>query len=1690
MSGPSSFTRPFRFRLNCIDYYQCPPTHLDPALPPPTTSTQVKEYADVTVPIIRIFGATEAGQKVCAHIHGAFPYLYLEYNGSLDQQEVNSYIRILTASINHAFSLSFRRNPFQGAQTSYVAHISLAKGIPFYGYHVGYRNFLKVYLRNPNHMTRFADLLTQGAILARSLQPYETHLQFLLQWMCDYNLYGCGFVDCEKVTFRSPIPSAEETFGIKNPWNERTILQNWILNPIDFPRQSHCAIEVDVRIEDILNRREIQARDIHKDFSERFFNYGQDYKFVQSMAGLWRDESVRRKNRMGLNDSDVTPFPPEALITMSADPRLGRGNWIHEEEHFEALANIVEKERPLIPQNRLGFDTYVVPNAEQAKVETAFESVQDFFPQNLNRILQSQGVNLEDPAAIASQVVVDEDSIIQITDCDYKSSSLDEETEKNIYPDVPALKLETGNEPKMELSPNSRKEAIRHEPDILRNGTSPKKRKLHHTEVLRNRDNKVYEMQDSLSINGSKGQSDSIEAVISLGKEPSCTSSASKTNTKIRVNLDQPSGSQRSISSPASQSSIKSSFPTVKNVPGRDSAAKLKADDGLLEESSIPSKSTDRDRIEVPHGSRNEAKSNHPDNTFAISPRAKICASRLFKMSSPKQYLFGFLPPSRKKIEDTLAHRDRPSVIQQDAYYSDELDVPKQPQEFFTKEFKLQSLSVPYLADFDSKALSLASFGEKPPIVVDHAKQNIEFTRQRKECTYRTWQLAKPPPPPKAVKKWVKQMQLQKRQSEALKSNKLRQKRHTTQLDGPTMKPAAVPGHTAQVKTSVRHETQYMTMMSVEVHVDTRKDFVPDPAQDAIKCIFWCTRLDLDDEDVSAFSKGILVLSSQSINEHTLGKWTGASIYYAEDELELLNCFIDLVRDLDPDILVGYEVHNGSWGYLIERARIRFEFDLCVDLSRVRSLSNSRAGKDIDRWGFTQNSAIRITGRHMINVWRAVRGELNLLQYTMENVVFKVLRRRIPHFSFEQLTEWYQSRVTRNWAKVMNYFLSRVQLNLRILEGLDVVARTSEQARLLGVDWFSVITRGSQFKVESLIFRIAKPENYILPSPSRKQVGQQNALECLPLVMEPQSNFYPSPVLVLDFQSLYPSVMIAYNYCYSTCLGRIADWRGGNKMGFTNLERETGILGLLQKHVNISPNGLIYVRPEIRRSLLAKMLTEILETRVMVKSGMKQDRDDKVLQRLLNNRQLALKLIANVTYGYASASFSGRMPCAEIADSIVQTARETLEKTIAVIHSVKRWDAEVVYGDTDSIFVHLKNRSRAEAFEIGKEIADTITKSNPRPVKLKFEKVYHPCVLLAKKRYVGFKYESPDQTVPEFDAKGIETVRRDGTPAEQKIEEQALKILFRTHDLSKVKRYFQDQCIKIMLGNVSIQDFLFAREVKLGHYSENGILPAGAMIATKNMLQDHRREPQYGERVPYLVIAGAAGARLIDRCVDPSVLLKDDQKELDSEYYIGKNIIPPLERIFNLVGANVRAWYDEIPKVHRLRSTKNVDPALAKAMERNDLNETIKRTLETYLKDKICIICREPLTVSDQDENTQTGRDTANKNNKVEKISESDRSTSDDDDDDEEHVIHVCHECNENSADSLFRLHTQLQSLEERVSATNAICRSCSGVPFIDEVTCDSGDCPVYYARVRYHSRLSTLKQKARVILGESNDEL
>lgn len=1696
----------FRFRLNCVDHYQATPTDLDPVLRRPAGPSQPQNTP--TIPVIRAFGATETGQKVCAHIHGALPYLYLEYQGNLEKDAgmrylygmiflvlthsvVETYILSLRTSIDHALAAAYRRNPYDG-KAIYVGHISLVKGVPFYGYNVGYKIFLKVYLLNPLHMTRFADLLYQGAIMNRVFQPYESHLQYLLQWMCDYNLYGCAYIDCRKVQFRSPVPDSNEIDTMTHKWHDTSIPPNLVTNSDQYPRQSHCTLEVDVCVQDILNRYEVHPRLIHHDFLERFNLPSPDDKFVPSMAGLWRDETRRRKLRMGLTDTSSSPFPPEVMVSMSADPRnTDKGGWVHEEEYQELIEKLIREESS---QNiHLGFDTYVKQVEGEHSIRTAVESVEDLFPWNL----QSQEPKMEnsnETSTVAVESLAEDpqmdvlmgESVAREASASFgQSEEADAEDQSGPDSQSPldplsaseALLLEFNNS---ETSSDQFDDGIDlHEVDPQsESGDSIRSHKRHHDDsdevpIKRQRvlaaesdiDARRVSFRDQLAGEGA-GNSSIVESPKTEAEPPRPSQS-----------------SQASIKAQGNTGPKTLAFPVVKNPNAPETMLRLSQSEYSNSQDAPETPAakdlslySSKDTSSTPWSHQKAlslvASNSSPKTSFnATSIVAKL--EKSYKHKSPTYY-YGQLPPPTDLVEFTMVPAGLPPVIYQDAYYSDEVDVPDRPREYAGREFKLQSTTLPYLPDFDPTGMSLATFGENPPIVVDKAKADWTNRLRSQRCRLRHWEIATIPPSFKEVDEWL-QAHAQTRIDESAevkakieaKPEHRQPPKDLSQIEGPTQKNKhGFKYSQKRTSTSVKHETQYMSIMSLEVHVNSRGSLVPDPAEDEIQAIFWCIEAEEDAANDQP-RVGVLCLSDEDGIFSRIVKSVSVEVEHEDNELELINRMVDIIRRFDPDILTGYEVHNGSWGYLIERARMKYEYDLCDEISRMKSQSHGRFGKEADRWGFTHTSTIRVTGRHMINIWRAMRGELNLLQYTMENVVFHLLRKRIPHHSHADLTAWYTSSKPRDLAHVLEYFISRVQLNLDILEANEIVPRTSEQARLLGVDFFSVISRGSQFKVESTMFRIAKPENFILVSPSKKQVGQQNALECLPLVMEPQSAFYPGPLLVLDFQSLYPSVMIAYNYCYSTCLGRIASWRGRNKMGFMDFKREPQLLGLVKDYINIAPNGIMYVKPEMRKSLLAKMLGEILETRVMVKSGMKTDKDDKMLQQLLNNRQLALKLLANVTYGYTSASFSGRMPCSEIADSIVQTGRETLEKAIALIHSVERWDAEVVYGDTDSLFVYLKGRTRDQAFAIGEEIAEMVTNANPRPVKLKFEKVYHPCVLLTKKRYVGFKYESRSQEEPEFDAKGIETVRRDGTPAEQKIEEKALKILFRTSDLSQVKSYFQEQCAKIMNGRISIQDFLFAKEVKLGTYSDRGPLPPGALIATKRMLADPRAEPQYGERVPYVVITGAPGARLIDRCVSPETLLQNDHIELDAEYYILKNLIPPLERIFNLVGANVRQWYDEMPKVQRIRNI-TIPASKPNVGNGNALTSggalSLKRTLESYMKSSACIVCRgklppPPVMIPGIEIDAFA-------------------------------MLPLCSTCLVKPAKVLLTLKDRIWKTEQRAKQIDMVCRNCSNLAWGEEIKCDSRDCPVFYSRIRERAKLAGLNEGVGKVTEILEDEV
>ncbi|XP_052868750.1 DNA polymerase zeta catalytic subunit [Anopheles cruzii] len=839
-------------------------------------------------------------------------------------------------------------------------------------------------------------------------------------------------------------------------------------------------------------------------------------------------------------------------------------------------------------------------------------------------------------------------------------------------------------------------------------------------------------------------------------------------------------------------------------------------------------------------------------------------------------------------------------------------------------------------------------------------------------------------------------------------------------------------------------EYNCLTILSLEVHVQTRGDLRPNPSTDPLAAIFYRVHNDVPPDHPRASSVCGIILNQEQTADPTAGRAassyrynlcpTVADVLVVQSERDLYEKFLLLISFWDPDIFAGYEIESVSWGYLIERG-YALEMNLMKMLSRVPTASEKvHVVSEEEQQELLEmhdySAGLKIPGRILLDIWRLMRHEIALTSYTFENVAYHILHRRVPCHSYRQLSDLWTKPHTR-WI-VLDYYLERVNGNFAILNQLDLIGRTAELAKLFGIQFYEVLSRGSQFRVESMMLRIAKPRNLVSVSPSIQQRAHMRAPEYLPLILEPQSRFYADPMIVLDFQSLYPSVIIAYNYCFSTCLGRIEHLGGESsefEFGATHLRAPRQMVqSLLDRNlITCSPCGVAFVKSAVREGVLPRMLSEILNTRLMVKKSMKLHKDDSILQRVLHSRQLGLKLIANVTYGYTAANFSGRMPCVEIGDSVVAKGRETLERAIKLVEGTERWGAKVVYGDTDSLFVLCPGRTREEAFRIGEEIAATVTADNPPPVKLKLEKVYQPAILQTKKRYVGFMYESADQKQPTYEAKGIETVRRDGCPVVSKMLEKVLRILFETCDVSKVKQYTCRQFAKILEGRVNLQDFIFAKEFRGADGYKPGACVPALELSRKWKLTDPRREPRRGQRVPYVIVNGPPLVPLIRLVRSPDEVLANEGLKINANYYIVKAIIPPLNRCLLLIGADVNRWYNELPrKTLMLHNTAGPADGASKAVTTEQRKGAKKSTISQYFSTTSCVV--------DCGRQTHQG---------------------------------VCKECCQRPQYAVAHLMNKVNKLERKLELTEKMCRSCCQRAFA--TGCVSLDCPVMFSLNRRH---------------------
>ncbi|KAI8587099.1 DNA polymerase zeta catalytic subunit [Geranomyces variabilis] len=1663
-------------RIVSMDHYM---TYPNPLLDHTATQFSAPGTRGFKVPVVRIFGVTGLGQKACVHLHNAYRYFYIPYEGPSDPAQARIYIHKLGTSLNHATALAYGKDRDDAGKNLYIASIGLVKGIPFYGVHPAYRPFLKVNILNPNQAKKIVTILQSGTVLGTCFQPYEAHLSYLHQLFIDYDLYGMDFIHFYQARFRLPIlevprtePVADTTVPVTTSpssiparfFSEDTLPDRYKWPPRSrVRRQSYCEIELDAWVGDVMNRARVKERPM---VALPGGSSGLDgTKLIPSLQSIWKDEQERR-NRAGiikpLSDSgtqlsardDYSSWSNEARLRAELDAsirrnisRVPRSSTFDDRalEYLPTTFQSVPCWRPRAEVSKGGGTANAVPAGEAANADNAAETMEaDYTAQDQIPSVLS-GVDRDSTDGTQTNLVSPQPRKRRRLE-NFASTEVDAALSPLLLeprPDAQAPPLSLSEAP-MPVGHHEQPHTPFPAPlngaeEIDTAASSPSHIDFQDLEA-HTPYNPALARPSIAAGNDSADWTFSARPPRSVETFADASVPTAQFPASLLTGLGIPS-EQQVRSEPTSEDDIKSAELETTVVPGIDNSSggsgPPRADFVHISLSSSANSSEERAMVAAA--------------AAAAAPAAS--SSRLIRPARA--------PPSTDELLAMLKDYRIPRVIYREPFYSDPKDVPARAKTYGTREFKLQADDPALLPEF-KPALPESEDRVQPRQEIKGLAhwRHVKFD-EGVRTSIKVWRPGISPPTRQEVEKWLKEQKSTAVPRSVPKTTRAhdqndaaaaRKPEIVSQLEAPTPKNAYGFKYDQISAKAVTQEKQFVSILSMELHAASQGDLLPNPQSDPIRCLFYCLKQDdhlrfPSNGHRSDYFVGIVMVA----DEHPLSKTgvTSCSIDIVADEKSLVELFLTMVRGFDPDFLAGFEIHNSSWGYLIERARYAHSIDMLAELARVRPEDvNTKFGAEEDAWGSRKQSHLSTTGRNFLNVWRLLRNEVNLTSYTLESVAYHILHIRVPKFSSRSLAEWYdgphrETRMLFRWRTIA-YYLARTQHVMSLIEDTETVSRTSEFARVFGIDFMSVLTRGSQYKVESIMARIAKPENYVLLAPSGKQVFNQRACECLPLVMEPDSRFYTSPLLVLDFQSLYPSIMIAYNYCYSTCLGRVQNVGAPGKLGvLDDYEVSAEFVEQYKDLINVSPNGVAFLKKEVRMGTLRRMLTEILDTRVMVKQSMKLYKTDKALLRILEARQLGLKFIANVTYGYTGASFSGRMPCAEIADAIVQTGRATLEKGITIIHGNPKWGARVVYGDTDSLFVHLPGATKDGAFRIGREIVNAITRTNPEPVKLKFEKVYHPCVLLAKKRYVGFKYESPEDVEPVFDAKGIETVRRDGCPAVAKEMEQCLKMLFRSQDMSEVKRHCHRQWSKILTGRVSVQDFIKATEVKLGSYT---VPPPGALVAMRKMAADPRAEPQIGERVPYVVVHGGPNYKLKDSVVPPEELLFSRNLRLHGQYYVERMIIPAISRVFNLVGVDLLSWYRDMPKV--IAATRFTASQLMQ--EQNDTRGPAAtllagRTIDQYYVARHCVVCHALVAKPGRgggagDGGGNGGGDTT-----------------------------LCASCRADKPTTAATLAMRSSAAQRAHAQIQSVCRSCTGhATALDaDSACISLDCPVFFARLK-----------------------
>lgn len=547
-------------------------------------------------------------------------------------------------------------------------------------------------------------------------------------------------------------------------------------------------------------------------------------------------------------------------------------------------------------------------------------------------------------------------------------------------------------------------------------------------------------------------------------------------------------------------------------------------------------------------------------------------------------------------------------------------------------------------------------------------------------------------------------------------------------------------------------------------------------------------------------------------------------------------------------------------------------------------------------------------------------------------------------------------------AKVAGYCVQDCNLVVEIFNKLDVFNNAMSMANVCSVPVNYIFTRGQGIKIESLIFKECHYRNQVVkvleaPSGSFGAGGddddekQDESYEGA-IVFDPIPDFYfDSPVGVCDFASLYPSSIISENISYDTLVwAKDFDSKGNWTFSYGGepLYLEPGVQwtdiefdiwgtkeGDLRKNPEKEKKGLRVCRyaqlPNDTKGTLPDILMKLLSTR-KAKRKEAENEEDPFRKAMLDAEQLAYKLTANSLYGQlGSPTFKVRLQ--HLAASTTAYGRKQITFAKVAIETFYgptsgRTDcsAEIVYGDTDSLFVNFNPRDHhgkrlegrealTRTIELTEACGKYVTQTLKRPHDFEYDKVFWPFVIFSKKRYVGNKYEANPDEFKET-SMGIVLKRRDNAQIVKTIYGGAIKILLNKRNVPEAAEFVRQKCKELVEGNVPMSQLTITKSLRDSYANPTRI--AHKVLADRIKARDPGNAPASGDRIPYIYIQTDSSVTLQGDKIELPSYVKDHGLKPDVEFYITNQLSNPISQLFAL-------RVEEIPGYTHVEWPENAD---------------------------------------------------------------------------------------------------------------------------------------------------------------------